>query len=162
MRLSLLRAMSVALVAISFAAASARADAPTPVVKGDPWTDVQLVRPAELAKQLADAKAPKPLLLHVGFKRLFGEGAIPGSKFAGTGQRPDGIAMLKKTVKAEPRDRAIVIYCGCCPWDHCPNMRPAFRTLKQMGFKNVRAMYIAKNLDDDWVKAGYPITQPQH
>jgi len=137
------------------------AAAPAPVVKGDPWSDVQLVRPAQLAKELADPKAAKPLLLHVGFKRLFGEGAIPGSKFAGTGSRADGIATLKSTVKAEPRDRAIVVYCGCCPWDHCPNMRPAFRTLKQMGFRNVRAMYIAKNLDTDWVDAGYPIDQPR-
>jgi len=157
---TVVRAMSIALLVT--VASAAHAAGPAPVVKGDPWTDVQLVHPAQLAATLADRKAPQPLLLHVGFRRLFDEGAIPGSRFAGTGSRPDGIATLKQTVKAEPRDRAIVIYCGCCPWNHCPNMRPAFRTLKQMGFKNVRAMYIAKNLDDDWVAAGYPIGKPKH
>ena len=60
-------------------------------------------------------------------------------------------------MKSVPKDRSIVLYCGCCPWNHCPNMRPAFKTMKQLGFTNVRALYITKNMDTDWVHKGLPI-----
>jgi hypothetical protein len=37
----------------------------------------------------------------------------------------EGLASLERAVKDVPRERAILIYCGCCPWDKCPNVRPA-------------------------------------
>jgi hypothetical protein len=103
----------------------------------------------------------KPLLLHVGFKVLYRAGAIPGTRYVGAGSRPEGIAALRREVRDVPRARSIVLYCGCCPWDHCPNMRPAFRALREMGFKNVRALYIEKDLDTDWVNAGFPLEKPR-
>ena len=132
------------------------------VSASDPWTRAQLIEPAALAAALKGPAAARPMLLHVGFKTLFGEGAIPGSHYAGPTSKPEGIASLKKAVKGVPHDRAIVLYCGCCPWDHCPNVRPAFKTMHSLGFKNVKALYIHKNLDTDWVAAGYPIDQPKH
>lgn len=126
----------------------------------DPWTAAQLVRPAELAAALADTTAPRPLLVHVGFHRLWQAGVIPGSIYAGPGSSDAGLQSLRDALKDVPSDRAIVIYCGCCPWDHCPNMRPAFRVLSELGFTNARAMMIAKNLDDDWANAGYPLEKP--
>jgi hypothetical protein len=132
-----------------------------PIEARDPWTSVQLIRPEALAAMLKATKIEQPVLLHVGFKPLYRGGAIPGSRYVGPGSRPDGIAQLKRAVKDMPRDRSIVIYCGCCPWDHCPNMRPAFRALRGMGFKNVRALYVAKDLDDDWASRGFPIEKPK-
>jgi hypothetical protein len=139
---------------------SSSASAP-PVVAGDPWSAVQLERPAELAAQLKDTTSAKPLLLHVGFRVLYRAGAIPGTVYAGPGSRDEGIAALKTAVRGVPHGRAIVLYCGCCPWDHCPNMRPAFTALRDLGFTNVRALYIAKDLDGDWTNAGYPIEKPR-
>lgn len=161
-RAHLLHAAGGLLLAIVFAAPvrCSAGGTPAAVVAGDPWKAVQLIKPAELAAVLAGSTRPKPLLLHVGFKPLFRAGAIPGSRYVGPGSRPDGIAALKRAVKDVPKDRGIVIYCGCCPWDHCPNMRPAFKTMRELGFKNVRAMFITKNLDDDWVAKGYPIETP--
>lgn len=127
----------------------------------DPWTTAQLVTPAALAAELKAKPAAAPMLLHVGFKVLYHGGAIPGSRYVGPGSTPEGIASLQAAVKDLPRDQGIVIYCGCCPWDHCPNMRPAFATLKEMGFTHVRAMAVAKNLDSDWVDKGFPIAKPQ-
>ena len=144
----------------SASSASSTASAP-PVAAGDPWSAVQLVRPAELAAQLKDTTAAKPLLLHVGFRVLYRAGAIPGTVYAGPGSRDEGIAALKSAVQGVPHERAIVLYCGCCPWDHCPNMKPAFTALSALGFTNVRALYIAKDLDGDWTSAGYPIAKPQ-
>ena len=139
---------------------------PTPLPAGavlasDPWNAVQIIRPAELAKLIAGPAADAPLLLHVGFKPLFRGGAIPGSRYVGPGRTAEGIASLKRAVKGLPNDRSIVLYCGCCPWDHCPNMRPAFKAMRQLGFTHVRALYITKNLDTDWVDKGFPIETPK-
>jgi rhodanese-related sulfurtransferase len=127
----------------------------------DPWTAAQLERPAELAAALADTTSPHPMLIHVGFHRLWQAGVIPGSIYAGPGSSEAGLQSLRDAVRDVPRDRAIVIYCGCCPWDHCPNMRPAFRVLRELGFTNARALMIAKNLDADWADAGHPLEKPK-
>ncbi len=124
------------------------------------WAGATLTTPAEVAAQLANAGGEKPLLLHVGFKVLYQAGAIPGSRYLGPGSREDGIAALRAALKDTPRDRDIVIYCGCCPWEDCPNMRPAYTALQEMGFTRVRAMEIAKNFDTDWAGKGFPVEKP--
>ena len=126
----------------------------------DPWTSAQLVTPAALAAQLKQDGGAKPMLLHVGFHVLYTQGAIPGSRYVGPGQTPEGIASLEAAVIDLPKGQDLVIYCGCCPWDHCPNMRPAFAALKAQGFTNVRALAVTKNLDSDWADKGYPIAKP--
>jgi len=117
----------------------------------EPWTQSELLSPAQLAPNLNSA-----LVIHVGFPALYHGAHIAGSSYAGPGSKEDGIEDLKKRVANEPRDRQIVLYCGCCPWDHCPNIRPAFAALRQMGFTHVRALEIPTNLKTDWVEHGYP------
>jgi hypothetical protein len=117
----------------------------------DPWMPSDLISPAGLAPDLRSA-----LLIQVGFPALYHGAHIAGSTYAGPASKPEGIEALKKAVAREPRDRAIVLYCGCCPWDHCPNIRPAFAALKRMGFTHVRALEIPTNLKTDWVDPGYP------
>ena len=56
-----------------------------------------------------------------------------------------------------PHSTFIVLYCGCCPWERCPNIGPAFKLLHDLGFSNVKALYIADNLGTDWVDKGYPV-----
>lgn len=109
------------------------------------------MRPADLAKDLKT-----PLVLHVGFPVLYKSVHIQGTGYAGPGSKPEGLEELKKAVAGQPFDRAIVIYCGCCPWDKCPNVKPAFAMLKSMGFKNVKALVIPENLKTDWIDKGYP------
>jgi thiosulfate/3-mercaptopyruvate sulfurtransferase len=76
--------------------------------------------------------------------------------FAGPGSKDEGIADLKKAVAGQPRTREIVLYCGCCPFDKCPNIRPAFAALHEMGFTHVKAMVVPANLKTDWTDKGYP------
>jgi thiosulfate/3-mercaptopyruvate sulfurtransferase len=142
-------------------AATPGASSLPPIEASDPWTALQLIRPEGLASLLKAPKGERPLLLHVGFKALYRSGAIPGSRYAGPGSRPEGIAALKLAVKDLPRDRSIVIYCACCPWDHCPNMRPAFQALRQAGYTNVRAFYSPNNLETDWAQKGFPLEKPK-
>ncbi len=95
-------------------------------------------------------------MLYVGYPPLYQGGHIAGATFAGPASKSGGIQKLNQEVKDLPRDRQIVLYCGCCPWKDCPNIRPAFQTLKDLGFKNVKVLYLAKNLLTDWIAKGFP------
>ncbi len=122
------------------------------LLAGDVWQSKDLVQPKDVA---ADIKSP--LVLYVGFPVLFRAAHIPGSVYAGPGSKTEGIEMLKKAVEGQPKNRAIIVYCGCCPWEKCPNMRPAFTALREMGYTNLKAMAIPENLKIDWTDKGYPI-----
>jgi thiosulfate/3-mercaptopyruvate sulfurtransferase len=103
----------------------------------------------------------KPLVLQVGVARLFRYAHIRGSEYAGPASEPEGIEMLRKRVQALPRTASIVIYCGCCPWEHCPNVHPAYDALRKMGFRNVKALYLQNNFKFDWDDKGYPTAKSE-
>jgi thiosulfate/3-mercaptopyruvate sulfurtransferase len=117
----------------------------------EPWNNNDLMRPEQAAKD-----PNKPLVIHVGFPVLYRATHITGSVFAGPGSKDEGIADLKKAVAGQPRGREIILYCGCCPWDKCPNIRPAFAVLHGMGYTNVKAIVIPTSLKADWIDKGYP------
>ena len=119
-----------------------------------------LIQPAELAKSL-QSKSAKPLIFNVGPRMLYQQAHIAGAEYIGAGSDPAGIEALKTRVKSVPKTRAIVLYCGCCPWEHCPNVEPAYKQLRSMGFTNVKVLYIAHNIGTDWVYAGYPTVKGQ-
>jgi thiosulfate/3-mercaptopyruvate sulfurtransferase len=124
--------------------------------------ETDTVEPKDLAAQLQahqDAKAGKPLLIHVGFAVMYRGKHIPESIYAGPARSPEGIAALKKAVANTPKDREIVIYCGCCPYEMCPNVRPALAALREMGFTRVKAIMIPTNFATDWVNHGYPVEE---
>lgn len=112
------------------------------------------VTPEDLVKQLnANAKV---LILNVGPRSLYDQAHIRGAEYIGAGSDTSGIASLQERVKKLPKNTAIVLYCGCCPWSHCPNADPAFGALQKLGFTNVKVLYIAHNIGTDWVDKGYP------
>ena len=117
--------------------------------------DLPLVQPKDVAAQLAGGS--KPVVLYVGPNVLYRSKHIPGAAFAGPGSKPEGIELLKNSVASLARDREIVLYCGCCPWDHCPNIRPAVELLRSMGFKQVKAMYLPTDFKADWIDKGFPV-----
>ena len=55
-----------------------------------------------------------------------------------------------------PKNADIVLYCGCCPMDRCPNIRPAYSALRELGFQHVRVLNIPTNMHVDWFGKGYP------
>lgn len=116
------------------------------------------IQPAELASEL---KAKPPTILQVGFSKLYQQAHIPGAIYAGPTNSEAGLAVLKAEAEKLPRDGALVIYCGCCPWSRCPNMDAAYTALKAMGFSKLRALYIADNFGQDWVDKGYPVAMGQ-
>lgn len=117
-----------------------------------------LIQPAELAKALR-AGSPAPQLLQVGFRVLYDRAHIPGSQYAGPARDPQGLKLLTDSAASLPRDAALVIYCGCCPWSHCPNIAAAYQALSGLSFTRVKVLYIADNFGTDWVEKGYPAQQ---
>jgi thiosulfate/3-mercaptopyruvate sulfurtransferase len=118
--------------------------------------DLPTLEPKDLAAQLR-ANSAKPAVFHVGFPVLYRGKHIPASVYAGPGSKPEGLDALKQAVSSLPRDREIVIYCGCCPFDRCPNTRPAVALLKQMGFQKVKVLDLPTNFAADWIDHGYPV-----
>jgi len=126
----------------------------------DPWTTAQTVQPAELQKELASGKSV-PTVLFVGFQRLYDAGHIKGAQYHGTGANPEGLTEIKKWAEPIPRSTNLVIYCGCCPMDHCPNLRPAFVALRQMGFTRLRVLILPSSFAIDWAEKGLPYDRGQ-
>jgi thiosulfate/3-mercaptopyruvate sulfurtransferase len=118
-----------------------------------------LLQPATLAATLQSDSTVRPLVLQVGFRKLFDEAHIIAAEYAGPGGASVGLTLLRERVAKLPKDSAIVIYCGCCPWDHCPNIGAAFSELRLLGFRNVKALYIAHDFGTDWIENGYPVTK---
>lgn len=117
----------------------------------------QLIQPAELNRILHARGVEKPLILQVGSRLLFAESHIPGAEYAGASSRPEGQSQLQARVQPLPRRSFIVLYCGCCPWERCPNVAPAFHLLRGMGFTHVKVLYLASNFGADWAYQGYPV-----
>ena len=115
----------------------------------------RLIYPEDLVKILKAGKE-KPLMLQVGSHVLFMQAHILGSEYAGAASTDAGLQQLRKRVEALPRNQFILLYCGCCPWSHCPNVKPADDALRAMGFSNVKVLYISDNFGTNWVEKGYP------
>ena len=120
----------------------------------NPWAKEDLIEPATLAAALDSAKSP--IILCTAFAALYRSKRIPHAREAGPGSKPEGIALLKKAVADLPKDADIVLYCGCCPMEKCPNIRPAYRTLREMGYRHVRVLNVPTNMHVDWFGKGYP------
>lgn len=118
----------------------------------------RLIKPDDLVKILRSSDSTKPLMIQVGFHVLYSQAHIPGSEYIGPASSETGLQSLRKRVGSLPRNKFIVLYCGCCPWGHCPNIKPADDALRAMGFSNVKVLYIADNFGTDWVEKGYPVS----
>jgi len=119
----------------------------------------RLINPDELVKILQTAKSEKPLTIQVGSHVLYTQAHIPGSEYIGPASSESGLQLFRKRMEPLPRNKFIVLYCGCCPWSHCPNLKPAADALHAMGFTNVKVLYIANNFGADWVDKGYPVAK---
>lgn len=120
----------------------------------NPWAAGELLQPSELAQAMQSDHAP--IILSVAFPVLYRGRHILHAINAGPTSKPEGIEALKNAVANLPKDADIVIYCGCCPMVKCPNIRPAYRTLKELGFTHVRVLSLATNFHEDWASKNYP------
>jgi len=118
----------------------------------EPWTDKQLKDPAALAATISDAKAPKPVIFNIGPVQQ-----IKGAIAIGPTGAEANLDKLKQQLAKLPKDKEVIIYCGCCPFRRCPNVRPAFELLKKLKFTNAKLLNLPTSLNDDWISKGYPL-----
>jgi thiosulfate/3-mercaptopyruvate sulfurtransferase len=117
------------------------------------WKEDQLMQPQQLAQTLQSGK-DLPVLVSIGPAAL-----IPRSVNIGMVQEKENLDKLEKQLKNLPKERSIVIYCGCCPYEHCPNVRPAMALLNKMKFTNYHLLDLPHNLKKDWIDKGYPVVK---
>lgn len=125
------------------------------LASSDPWTKEQTVQPADLAKELEQSKM-LPTAIFVGFKRLYTAGHIKGAQYHGTAGNEEGLKEFTAWATALPRTTNLVIYCGCCPMERCPNIRPAFKALQDLGFKKLRVLLLPNDFATDWAEKNLP------
>ncbi len=124
------------------------------LVAAEPWKESELIQPAALAARLTSGA--KPTVLYVGPAVLYRSKRIPGAVLAGPAAKQDGQALLRQALARKPHNAEVVVYCGCCPWDVCPNIRPAVQLLHEMGFTNVKLLSLPTSFYTDWISKGYP------
>jgi len=120
----------------------------------NPWTQQQLMKPADLAAVLNNPDAKQPIVFSIGPQAV-----IKNSTDIGPTGRSSNLDKFQAQLSKLPKDANIVIYCGCCPFSRCPNVRPAFNLLNEMGFKNQKLLNLAQNIKVDWIDKGYPLNQ---
>ncbi|MEO8662956.1 MAG: rhodanese-like domain-containing protein [Bryobacteraceae bacterium] len=130
----------------------------TVALAAEPWTPNEIIQAPELAKRIESGSAPP--IICVAFPVLYRQRHIRGAKFAGPTNKPEGVKSLEALAATLAKNAEVVIYCGCCPMKDCPNIRPAYEALKQMGFKTVRVLNIPTNMHSDWMTKGYPAEPP--
>jgi thiosulfate/3-mercaptopyruvate sulfurtransferase len=127
----------------------------------DPWSPEQTVLAADFAKELQQKHDSSLQIIYVGVRTLYNGAHIPGAVFRGPGSTEQGIADLEKYLESLPKNSNVVLYCGCCPLDRCPNLRPAYSALRDHGFVRLRVLILPTSFAADWVERGYPIEKGQ-
>jgi rhodanese-related sulfurtransferase len=152
--------MLIAVAVFATVVAPARSAGQSPAASELLPGSTELIQPPELLKVLQSGSV-KPTVLYVGPRFLYAQAHIRGAEFIGPASDPHSLNNLRKRVTALPRNSSIVLYCGCCPWDHCPNIRPAYKELRKIGFTGVKVLYLAKSFGADWVEKGFPVEKGQ-
>jgi thiosulfate/3-mercaptopyruvate sulfurtransferase len=116
------------------------------------WKKEQLMPTAELAEKIKTDAKDKPLVFNVGPMEN-----IKGAKFVGRGTSVTAIDKMKSELTMESKNKSIVLYCGCCSFASCPNIKPAYDALISAGYKNTKILEIAEGIKPDWVAKGYPM-----
>lgn len=114
------------------------------------WTKEELIEPAVLA-QAIESNKDIPIIYCVGPGAV-----IPHSIDIGMTNEKENLQKFKDAIDKLPRTANIVVYCGCCPFAKCPNVRPAIAALKEMKFTNFHLLNIPDNIKKDWIAKGYP------
>ncbi len=116
------------------------------------WKEQQLVSPEVLAERINKGDTANLLILNTGpvedIKGAVNIGAVEDAK---------NQVKLKAYLETVPRDKEVIIYCGCCPLSVCPNLHPAYDALKSMKFTRYKVLRLTHDLQEDWIDKGYPL-----
>ena len=151
-RRSALAILSASATAV-FAAACRRAGA----VGSDAGASLPRMAPRDLAARLDDVRDGKLDVLHVGPLYLYGKARIPHARHAGEASTAEGYAAIVAELRKLAPTREVVLYCGCCPTQNCPNIAPTERAAREVGLKRAVVLDLPTTLKADWSDDGYPV-----
>jgi hypothetical protein len=116
----------------------------------EPWKKNQLLEPNTLSEMILK-KTKLPHIISIG------PGAVIDSSISvGETRFSDNFDKLNEILKSIDKKDQIILYCGCCPFEHCQNIRPAFSLLNDLGYKNHSLLNLSNNIKTDWIDLGYP------
>ena len=115
----------------------------------EPWGISQLLEPKLLSYKIESGK-DLPKIISIGPGTV-----IKNSIEIGECRYNENIENLRTLISTYSKDEEIVLYCGCCPFENCPNIRPAFTLMNELGFKNHKLLNIKNNIKADWIDMGY-------
>jgi hypothetical protein len=116
------------------------------------WKKEQIMPTADLAAKINASTGDKPVIFNVGPMDN-----IKSAKYVGKGTSVTAIDKMKQELSMENKTKSVVIYCGCCSFASCPNIKPAYDALVAAGFKNTKVLDIPEGIKPDWVAKGYPM-----
>ena len=95
------------------------------------WKKEQLMSTVDLSTKIKTNAKDKPLIFNVGpMENIKGAIAIGAATNATFGNKISGYLTM------ESKTKPIVVYCGCCSYSSCPNIKPAYDYLIAQGFKD--------------------------
>jgi len=118
------------------------------------WKKEQLMPTKDLADKINSNAKDVPLIFNVGPME-----AIKTSKLIGLGTSISAMEKLKSNLSMESKTRTVVVYCGCCSYANCPNIKPAYDALIAAGFKNAKVLELPEGIKPDWVAKGFPMQE---
>lgn len=122
-----------------------------------PWKPEQVVSARALADELKRPPSERPKVAHVGPAVLFRSAHVPGAVHLDEGGTSEGLSAVERWLAPLERSTDLVLYCGCCPYNNCPNIRPAFSRATALGFTRVRVLDLPTTLKADWTDLGLPV-----
>ena len=149
--------MRIGLTALAFVAVCHVIGCDKPSGEGGPpvpWGASEVETSEQVAASLGNKDAP--IVIHVGPEMLFKRGHIAGARHGGEAGSDEGLAKLAEVAATLPKDREVVVYCGCCPRSDCPNIRPAYAKLKALGLR-VKVLDMPSNFRHDWQDKNFPV-----
>ena len=114
------------------------------------WTSDDLLEPSDLSSTIKSNKNV-PVIFSIGPGAI-----IPHSRDIGMLKETENMQKFKDQLSTLAKDSSIVIYCGCCPFEHCPNVRPAIQLMKDLNFTNYKLLNLPHNIKIDWINKGFP------
>lgn len=97
------------------------------------------------------AKKNLPIILNVS---TLEHTPIKGSIHIGDMEK-HSYADLKLALGNTPKNKEIVVYCGCCTLDNCERVEKAFDLLRANGYSNVKVLNLPEGFYPDWKGKGY-------
>ena len=118
------------------------------------WKKEQVMPPADLAAMINSNSKDLPVIFNVGPMDN-----IKKAVFVGRATSATFVDNMKKELNMVPKTKTVVVYCGCCSFGSCPNLKPAYEGLLSLGYKNAKVLEIPEGIKPDWVAKGYPMEQ---